>query len=144
MAWGKKYEPWVERLQNALNEKLKEVKMAHNDEGVVVGKIEQLTNTHIKTTEMGIEEIVNFNSDDLTRKNITSDGKSADYYKLPKDAKEIQDLISFKNMNAQIGEMFRGLYRYGQCSHSDEIREIKKVIFYGQAELERLEKYGKK
>lgn len=69
-----------------------------------------------------------------------SDGSSADYYKLPKLATELQDLISEKNMNAQIGEIFRECYRYGQASHSDELRGIKKILFYANAELKRLTK----
>jgi hypothetical protein len=69
-----------------------------------------------------------------------SDGSSADYYKLPKLATELQDLISDKNMNAQIGEIFRECYRYGQASHSDEIRGIKKILFYANAEFKRLTK----
>ena len=69
-----------------------------------------------------------------------SDGSSADYYKLPKLAIELQDLISDKNMNAQIGEIFRECYRYGQASHSDELRGIKKILFYANAELKRLTK----
>ena len=68
-----------------------------------------------------------------------SDGSSADYYKLPKLAAELQDLISAKNMNAQIGEIFRECYRYGQASHSDEVRGIKKILFYANAELKRLQ-----
>jgi hypothetical protein len=43
-------------------------------------------------------------------------------------------------MNAQIGEIFRECYRYGMASHSDEIRGIKKILYYAQAELQRLEK----
>ena len=74
----------------------------------------------------------------------TSDGSSANYYKLPPDATELQDLISYKNMNAQIGEIFRECYRYGQSSHSDEMRGIKKILFYAQAELKRLENLAKK
>lgn len=74
----------------------------------------------------------------------TSDGSSANYYKLPPDATELQDLISYKNMNAQIGEVFRECYRYGQSSHSDEMRGIKKILFYAQAELKRLENLAKK
>ena len=70
-----------------------------------------------------------------------SDGSSANYYKLPPNANELQDLISAKNMNAQIGEIFRECYRYGQASHSDEVRGIKKILFYANAELKRLEKY---
>ena len=70
---------------------------------------------------------------------IKSDGSTASYYELPSGARELQDLISFKNMNAQIGEIFRECYRYGQASHSDEIRGIKKILFYAQAELKRIE-----
>lgn len=69
---------------------------------------------------------------------IQSDGSSASYYKLPNNATELQDLISAKNMNAQIGEIFRECYRYGQASHCDEIRGIKKILFYANAELKRL------
>jgi hypothetical protein len=72
----------------------------------------------------------------------TSDGSTASYYELPPEAKEIQDLISFKNMNAQVGESFRSLYRYGESSHSDKLRDARKVVFYMQAEIERLLKYG--
>lgn len=68
-----------------------------------------------------------------------SDGSTANYYALPSDATELQHLISSKDMNAQIGEIFRACYRYGQVSHSPKIRDIKKIIFYAQAELERLE-----
>lgn len=70
-----------------------------------------------------------------------SDGSTAGYYQLPPDAKELQDLISYRNMNAQIGEIQRAVYRYGQASHSDKLRDIKKIIFYATAELERLQKY---
>ena len=69
---------------------------------------------------------------------IKSDGSTASYYALPPDSKELQDLISYKNMNAQIGEIFRECYRYGQASHSDEVRGIKKILFYAQAELKRI------
>lgn len=68
----------------------------------------------------------------------TSDGSTASYYELPEGATEIQHLISHKDMNAQMGEIFRATYRYGQVAHSDMIRDIKKILFYGEAELERL------
>lgn len=69
-----------------------------------------------------------------------SDGATASYYELPDGASELQDLISDRNMNAQIGEIFRECYRYGRASHSDEMRGIKKILFYANAELKRLEK----
>lgn len=74
--------------------------------------------------------------------NHTSDGSTADYYKLPEGATELQDLISHRNMNAQIGEVFRACYRYGLASHSDSLRDAKKILFYAQAEVKRLEKAG--
>jgi hypothetical protein len=71
---------------------------------------------------------------------LVSDGSSADYYVLPNDAKELQDLISHKNMNAQIGEIFRSCYRYGEVSHSGKLRDAKKIKFYAEAEIKRLER----
>jgi len=67
-----------------------------------------------------------------------SDGSTARYYELPDGAKELQDLISHKNMNAQVGEIFRATYRYGESSHSDELRDAKKIRFYIDAEIKRL------
>ena len=71
-----------------------------------------------------------------------SDGSSANYYELPISAEQLQDLISYKNMNAQMGEIFRAVFRYGEVAHSKKLRDINKIIFYALAEKERLEKYG--
>ena len=71
---------------------------------------------------------------------IKSDGSTAKYYELPQDAKDLQQLISHKNMNAQIGEIFRACYRYGEVAHSDMLRDAKKIKFYAEAEIERLQK----
>ena len=68
----------------------------------------------------------------------TSDGSTASYYELPDGAAELQDLISHKDMNAQIGEIFRAAYRYGESSHSNELRDAKKIKFYIDAEIKRL------
>jgi hypothetical protein len=75
---------------------------------------------------------------------IKSDGSSADYYLLPVEADQLQDLISFKNMNAQIGEIFRSCYRYGEVDHSAKLRDAKKIKFYAEAEIKRLTMYGDK
>jgi hypothetical protein len=71
-----------------------------------------------------------------------SDGSTADYYQLPPDATELQDLISYRDMNGQIAEIFRACYRYGRSAHSDRLRDARKILFYARAEVERLEKYG--
>lgn len=73
---------------------------------------------------------------------VKSDGSTARYYELPPGATQLQDLISYCNMNAQDGEMFRALYRKGRASHSDALRDAKKTLFYAQAEVDRLLKYG--
>ena len=75
----------------------------------------------------------------VVQSTVTSDGSTASYYELPERAAQLQDLISHRNMNAQVGEIFRACYRYGMVSHSPQIRDIKKIIFYAQAELKRLE-----
>jgi hypothetical protein len=70
---------------------------------------------------------------------VVSDGSTASYYELPEGAKELQHLISHRDMNAQVGEIFRACYRYGLVEHSPCKRDIKKILFYAQAELDRLE-----
>jgi len=75
---------------------------------------------------------------------IKSDGSTAKYYELPAGARQLQDLISYKNMNAQMGEILRATYRYGEVAHSEKLRDINKILFYAQAEKERLQKYGDK
>lgn len=69
-----------------------------------------------------------------------SNGATASYYEIPAGATQLQDLISDRDMNAQIGEVFRACYRYGRVSHSDKLRDAKKILFYAQAEVKRLEK----
>ena len=76
----------------------------------------------------------------LTKTDGKSDGSTASYYELPVEATELQDLISHKDMNAQIVEIFRSCYRYGQASHSDQLRDAKKIKFYIEAEIDRLNK----
>ena len=73
-------------------------------------------------------------------KRMVSDGSTASYYELPENSAELQDLISHRNMNGQIGEIFRACYRYGLVSHSDMLRDAKKIKFYAEAEIKRLEK----
>ena len=77
-------------------------------------------------------------SQNTRTKTKVSDGSTASYYILPKRAKQLQDLISAKDMNAQMGEIFRACYRYGEVSHSPKLRDAKKIRFYIEAEIDRL------
>ena len=72
----------------------------------------------------------------------TSDGSTANYYELPIGATELQHVISYKNMNAQIGEIVRACYRYGEVEHSPRLRDAKKIKYYIDAEIARLEEHG--
>jgi hypothetical protein len=74
-----------------------------------------------------------------TPENGKSDGSKASYYDLPKDAKILGDLINHRNMNHGMGEIFCAAYRYGMASHSDQLRDAKKIKFYIEAEIKRLE-----
>ena len=73
--------------------------------------------------------------------NKYNDGMSASWYELPEGATELKHLIWYKNMNAQIGEAFRSLYRLNDCPHSDAIRNLNKVIAYCEQEKERIALY---
>ena len=68
-------------------------------------------------------------------------GLTATWYELPEGATELKHLIWHKNMNAQVGEIFRSVYRLNDCPHSDVKRNLNKIIAYAQQELERIEKY---
>lgn len=68
-----------------------------------------------------------------------SDGSTASYYDLPAGAQQLGDLIAHRNMNHSDGEMFCALYRKGLASHSDALRDARKVLYYAQAEVKRLE-----
>ncbi len=76
----------------------------------------------------------------VNSKEARSDDCTASYYKLPGGSTELQHLISHRNMNSQIGEVFRSCYRYSLLSQGDMLKEAKKIKFYAQAEIERLEK----
>ena len=93
----------------------------------------------VKPTPLDLTEINNTKN----TKNTNEDrGDNVGYYRLPPGPTSLQHLISYKNMNSQMGEMFRSIYRYGECPHSDRFRELNKIIYYANAELERLIKYG--
>ena len=99
------------------------------------------TTTGNNNVAVGHEASSNGLSWELPDNTLTvSDGSTAAYYELPEGAKELQDLISHRNMNAQIGEIFRSCYRYGLALHSDQLRDAKKIKFYIDAEIKRLEK----
>jgi len=60
----------------------------------------------------------------------TRDGGSTDYYKLPIDAINLQDLIELKDMNFSVGNIFKACYRLNDEHHSSRTRELNKMKWF--------------
>lgn len=116
-------------IHNKLKNTYKPVNTSDTTPPVIPTNVNTSSNTKKKSMSLQLERALR----------LVSDGSTADYYELPKDAKELQDLISHKNMNAQIGEIFRSCYRYGEVPHSKMLRDAKKIKYYAEAEIKRLE-----
>ena len=67
--------------------------------------------------------------------NSTNNGGSTSYYKLPVDAREVQDLIEYKNMNFAMGNVFKACYRLGECGHSERLRDLNKMKWFIEREI---------
>lgn len=72
----------------------------------------------------------------------TSTGWSSDYYKLPPNAKELQDLIEARSMNFALGNIFKACWRMGLKEGTDRTYDLRKIIWYAQRELTRIEGQG--
>jgi len=77
------------------------------------------------------------------KRKTKSDGWKTDYYKLPPEAEEIQDLIEYKNMNFAVANIFKACYRLGQKEGTTPEYDLNKILFFTQRELQRLGKEKK-
>lgn len=68
---------------------------------------------------------------------IKSDGGSTAYYDLPKEAKDIGDLIEYRNMSFNVGNIFKACYRIGQKDGTTELYDLEKIVYFAQRELKR-------
>ena len=68
----------------------------------------------------------------------TNNGGDTDYYLVPPTTKTLQDLIEFKNMNFSLGNIFKAVYRLNDNHHSDQVRELNKIIWFANRELNRI------
>jgi hypothetical protein len=64
-------------------------------------------------------------------------GGSNAYYKLPEGAKELGDLIEFKNMNFNVGNIFKAAYRLGEKAGNTKVYDLEKIIWFAKRELAR-------
>lgn len=68
-----------------------------------------------------------------------SDGWSTNYYELPSNATELQDLIEYRQMNFAIGNCFKACYRLGRKDGATTLYDLNKIKWYVEREIARLE-----
>ena len=71
-------------------------------------------------------------------------GSTPHQYSIPSDAKELQDLIEYRNMNFAIGNIFKACYRMGRKEGADELYDLNKIIFFAKRERKRIKKIKEK
>ena len=69
---------------------------------------------------------------------VKSDGGSTTYYDLPPGAKDLGDLVEYKDMNFNVGNIFKASYRLGEKEGTDKEYDLRKIIYFAQRELNRL------
>ena len=75
-----------------------------------------------------------------TSTKVKSDGWKTNYYQLPENAKELQDLIEHKNMNFAMANIFKACYRYGEKDGITPLYDLNKIKFYVEREIKRIHK----
>ena len=70
---------------------------------------------------------------------MVAGGSTPQQYGLPEEAIELQDLIEYRGMNFALGNIFKACYRQGHCEHSDALRDMRKVKWFAEREIKRLE-----
>ena len=71
-----------------------------------------------------------------------NNGGSTDYYKFKKNWKECQDIIEDREMNFSQGNIFKSAFCFniGRHNATDYTRELNKIIYFANRELERIKK----
>lgn len=60
----------------------------------------------------------------------SSDGGSTDYYQLPENASELNDLIEHKEMSFALGNIFKACYRFGEKDTASRLYDLNKIIYF--------------
>lgn len=63
---------------------------------------------------------------------VASDGGSTKYYELPPDAKELNDLIEYKNMSFALANIFKACYRFDEKDGVDKMYDLNKIIYFAE------------
>lgn len=78
--------------------------------------------------------------DAVTQENDTVAGWESNYYKLPEGCEELEDLIEFRKMNFNEGNIFKAIWRKGRKEGVTEEYDLYKIIHFAMRELKRLGK----
>ena len=57
-------------------------------------------------------------------------GSTPSQYALPVNAVDLQDLIEYRGMSFSEGNIFKAVYRLGQCDHSSRLRDLRKIAWF--------------
>jgi hypothetical protein len=68
------------------------------------------------------------------------EGWDSDYYNLPPGASELEDLIEYRNMNFNEGNIFKAIWRKGRKAGVAPEYDLYKIIHFAMRELKRLGK----
>ena len=79
-------------------------------------------------------------SDEKARHMRGNGGSTPSQYSIPSDAKELQDLIEYRNMNFAVGNIFKACYRMGLKEGVDELYDLNKIIFFAERERKRIKR----
>jgi len=63
-------------------------------------------------------------------------GSTPSQYGFPDGAKELQDLIEYRNMNFAVGNIFKACYRLG--TKNDDLYELNKIKWFVEREIARV------
>jgi len=75
--------------------------------------------------------------DSVAKRHMLSGGSSS-YYELPKHARELQDLIEYKDMNFARGNVFKAAYRMGDKPNTEALYDWQKIKWFADREIARL------
>lgn len=59
-----------------------------------------------------------------------SDGGSTSYYELPPEARELNDLIEYKDMSFALGNIFKACWRLGEKDGTSRLYDLRKIRYF--------------
>lgn len=90
--------------------------------------------------EIGSGEPIEVVKNTSTKKS-NNNGGSTDYYKIPSNAKDLQDIIELRNLNFAQGNILKAAWCFNIGRHESTTyeRELNKIIWFCQRELNRID-----